>query len=817
MKNITHFLAYSFRGRIIAGVVLLHAFLMGLVVVDMVIRQQNFMEQQVSGESRTLAYTLALNAPSWLLSNDVRALGELVDSLKAAKRVQLAIIMDRDGIVRASTDPSLFNLVLTDPASTRLRAALQSEHKDGRRHAQLIHDNLVDSLSEITSHGSPIGYARVIVDRTPIQAELDTVVHKGIALTLLAILIGGLIAWALVHSMTRRLKLLSQAANTLAGGNLKVSLPDSHDKDEVGQLTRDFNAMSSALSKDLAIRMKMEAMLFAEKESAQVTLSSIGDAVITTDIEGRIQFMNPVAETLTGWSNQEALQKPLPEVFKIINEFTREPLENPVEKALRSNCAIDLSNHTILIRPDGSESHIEDNAAPIRDRLGSVIGVVLVFHDVTEKHTLTHQLSFQATHDGLTGLYNRQEFERRLGIMIGNASALNLEHALIYLDLDQFKVINDTCGHSAGDELLRQLTVLLQKNVRDSDTLSRLGGDEFGLLLYNCQQEKAISIANQLLATIQAFRFAWEDKMFTIGASIGLVMVNRESGNVAHLLSAADTACYAAKDKGRNRIQVFSINDSELAQRHGEMNWVGRISKAFEEDRFLLYYQPIVPLQRSQGDEQHFEILIRMRGENNQLIPPADFIPAAEHYNLMTTVDRWVVSHAFNWLVASSNRQSCCAINLSGQSLGDENFLDFVVEQIHGTKLQPQHVCFEITETAAITNFSSALHFINEIKNLGCRFSLDDFGSGMSSYAYLKTLPVDYLKIDGSFVKDIIDDPIDLAMVEAINNIGHVMDIQTIAEFVENDAILEKLRYIGVDYAQGFGIAKPKPLEVHLA
>ncbi|MGE5026955.1 MAG: EAL domain-containing protein [Betaproteobacteria bacterium] len=813
MKKPTVFFPKSLKGRMIAGIMLVHAVLMGLIVADMMLRQQRFMEAHISDEGRTFANSLAINAPPWLLSNDTNGLQELFNSLKTAEHIQLALIMDRDGKVLASTDAKLFNLTLKDPVSRQLLETVSPNANGNQNFAQLAHDGLVDSISVIRAGSRHIGYSRVVLDSKLMQAELNAVIHKGIVYTFIAIIAGGLIAWLLVHTLTRRLSLLSKAAEAIASGKPKSKLPEYSGKDEVSRLIRDFNAMSLALDTDAEIRTKMEAQLFAEKERAQVTLCSIGDAVITTDIDGNIEFMNSVAESLTGWSSAEAQRQPLPEVFKIINEHNRRPMENPVDKALRLNRAVDLSNHTILVRRDGVEMSIEDNASPIRDRHGNTIGVVLVFHDITEKQRLTRQLSYQATHDTLTGLYNRQEFERRLAIIIDSASTLDHEHALLYLDLDQFKVINDTCGHAAGDELLRQLTALLQKQVRESDTLARLGGDEFGLLLDNCHQEKAKEIANELLAAIQAFRFIWEDKTYSIAASIGLVMVNKGSGSAATLLSAADTACFAAKDKGRNRIQIFSAEDSELTRRHGEMHWVAKISKAFEKERFRLYYQPIVPLQKGNEDEQHFEILIRMLDENNQLVPPAAFIPAAERYNLMASVDRWVISHTFNWLVANSHRKTCCAINLSGQSLGDENFLGFVTDQIKGSGVEPKKICFEVTETAAIGNLASAQHFIREIKALGCRFSLDDFGSGMSSYAYLKSLPVDFLKIDGGFVKDMVDDPIDYAMVEAINKIGHVMGIQTIAEFVENQAIMDRLHDLGVNFAQGYGIAKPSPLE----
>ncbi|MBI3525990.1 MAG: EAL domain-containing protein [Betaproteobacteria bacterium] len=818
---------HSLKSRIIGTVLLLHAVLMGLVVTDMVSRQQRFMENQLAHESRTLAYTLAVNAPSWLLSRDVNALGELVTSLKSVKHLNLALIENINGKVLASTEPSLFNMTLTDTASTTLLAPLLDNPVLAAN--QQLHDGLVDSISAISSNGQRIGYARVILDAAPVQAELDAVTHKGVIYTLIAIILGGVIAWLVIRKVTHRLNLLSNAADSIAAGNLAISLPNYAGLDEVSRLARDFSQMVSALELNSRERDRANAALYAEKERALVTLQSIGDAVITTDIEGRVEFLNPVAETLTGWSNAEASGQPLQQVFKIISEITRLPVENPVEKALLQNGVVGLANHTVLIRRDGHEVHIEDSAAPIRERDNRIIGVVLVFHDVGEKRKLAHQLSYQAKHDALTGLINRSEFERELEYLLDSAASLQREHALLYLDLDQFKVVNDTCGHSAGDELLRQLTARIQAKMRESDTFARLGGDEFGVLLENCPLDQAERLANVLLDEVGAFHFTWLDMSFAVGVSIGLVAITASSGDSASVLSAADTACYAAKDKGRNRVQVYSPGDIEMAERHGEMHWVARIAKAFEDDRFRLYYQPIIvagknvqgrqhatpgdPHSEERPGLQHFEILLRMLDEENNLVPPGSFIPAAERYNLMVEIDRWVVGNVFNWLLARNQRSIFCAINLSGQSVNDDRFLAFLIDQIKASGVTPQQICFEITETAAISNLAKASNFIKTIKSLGCSFSLDDFGSGMSSFAYLKNLPVDYLKIDGSFVRDMINDPIDHAMVESINNIGHVMGIETIAEFVETQAILEKLRTIGVDYAQGYGIAKPGPLE----
>ena len=574
------------------------------------------------------------------------------------------------------------------------------------------------------------------------------------------------------------------------------------------------------------IRNRLEQELFEEKELAQVTLRSIGDAVITTDAESKIRFLNPVAEKLTGWSQQSAQGKPLTEVFQIINEITREPVENPVEKALREGNIVSLAKDSVLISRNGSEFAVEDSAAPIRTLDGEIIGAVMVFHDTSTTRFLARQLSWQASHDALTGLVNRREFENCLAQTLAFAKTQNQQHALCYLDLDQFKIVNDTCGHIVGDELLRQVTTLFQAHVRSSDTLARLGGDEFGILLNHCSLESALVIAKMLRESIEAFRFVWQDKTFKIGVSIGLVEINQKSESVTSVLSAGDAACYAAKNNGRNRVHIYQADDTELTQQQGEIQWVARITQALEENRFCLYYQPIVPITQSENGEhyEHYEVLLRLVDEVGNLISPIAFMRSAERYNLMQTLDRWVICTLFAtqgqhyremWKCCQLEKVNCgClyAINLSGASINDEQFIEFLHEQFALYEIPPALICFEITETVAIANLAKAAQFICSLRELGCHFALDDFGSGMSSFAYLKNLPVDFLKIDGSFIQNIVDDPIDLAMVEAINQIGHVMGIKTIAEFVENQEILAKITALGVDYAQGYGIAKPRPL-----
>ncbi len=427
------------------------------------------------------------------------------------------------------------------------------------------------------------------------------------------------------------------------------------------------------------------------------------------------------------------------------------------------------------------------------------------------------RFSYHATHDALTGLINRHEFDRRLTTALARTKTDQSKHAILYLDLDQFKIVNDTCGHIAGDELLRQLTTLLKNKIRDGDTLARLGGDEFGVLLGFCHLPQAEQIAEVLRETIQDFRFTWDDNIFSIGASIGLVALDENSEDLTNILSNADTACYIAKERGRNRIHVYSPGNVDLEKRKGEMQWVSNITKALEDDRFRLFYQPIVPVNRHRKVPSHIEILLAMTSEKGELIPPGAFIPAAERFNLMETIDIWVIENSLNYIERYNQEKSdspmMFSINLSGTSLSNDTILARIIELIEQYKLKDNTICFEITETAAIANLSNACNFIYELKRLGCQFSLDDFGSGLSSFAYLKNLPVDSIKIDGSFVKDINKDLMDFAFVKSINEIGHVMGMKTIAEFVENVSILKLLRDINVDFAQGYFIQRPSPLD----
>ena len=423
-----------------------------------------------------------------------------------------------------------------------------------------------------------------------------------------------------------------------------------------------------------------------------------------------------------------------------------------------------------------------------------------------------------AYHDALTDLVNRREFEHRLEQAIVSAKERELDHALLYLDLDQFKIINDTCGHMAGDDLLRQLAVLFQEHVRENDTLARLGGDEFGILLESCPLNRAERIAENLRQAINSYRFVWRERPFGLSVSIGLVAINSSSQSTNEIHSAADMACYAAKDMGRNRVHIYHEGDMELARRHGDMQWASRIQAALEQNRFTLYCQSIIPLDENIEPARNFECLLRLNDESGNIVNPGAFIPAAEHYNLMPALDRWVIDATFSYLASNANNSvepdgfGICFINLSGNSLNEDSFFPYIHDQLRQHDVSPRMICFEITETAAISNLGRAVEFIKEIKNEGCRFALDDFGAGLSSFSYLRTIPVDFLKIDGRFVQNMMVDSMDSAIVAAINFIGDVAGVKTIAESVENKETQRKLQSIGVDYAQGFGIEYPKPL-----
>ena len=558
-------------------------------------------------------------------------------------------------------------------------------------------------------------------------------------------------------------------------------------------------------------RQQAERLYQETHQLAKVIQQSVSDGVITTDTNGQIVSLNPVAEQFTGWTSQEALGHAVEQVLLLGDEDST-LLVNPVMLCLKTGEDVTLPG-SVVLRNGNKEFAVELSVALIREVDKQVSGVALTFRDTTDLSMMAGRLSYQASHDALTGLLNRHEFEARLERAMVRCAQDGREHALCHLDLDKFKVVNSTCGHVAGDELLKQLGARFRAILREEDSVARLGGDEFGLLLEYCSLAQAKEIAGKILKMVENFRFTWQEKSFTVGVSLGLVSINAQSGSLTDVLSAADSACYVAKDQGHNHLHVFVQDDLELTRHKGEMQWLQHIREALDNDYFQLYHQRILPLSETGNtDYGYSEILLRLQREDGEIITPNLFLPAAERYHLMSAIDRWVVSHALALLGRQAAQRVSYSINLSAQSLCEERFLEFVLAELTASAVAPERVCFEITETAVIANLTRAMRFITELKKRGCRFALDDFGSGLSSFSYLKNLPVDYLKIDGVFIKDIDKNPIDYAMVEAINQIGHVMGIKTVAEFVTTSEAMQAVQAIGVDFGQGSHIARPMPM-----
>ena len=629
-----------------------------------------------------------------------------------------------------------------------------------------------------------------------------------------------IISLFLSRIFTIDLKILIARLKSLAAGNTSIGLPEEHRKDEFGDVNNAIRVFrhtlvmrdeaEKKLNKEIITRKKIEHSLRESEERFRTLYDDNPLILFTIDQNGKIHSINRRGATQIGFSSEELVGS---SVLKLVVEEDREEALSLIRRC----ASTPGTRHQLTLRKshkDGNVIWLRETGQAIRGRGNSLM--LLACEDVTETHQLSRQLSYQATHDNLTGLVNRWEFERRLTFLLDDARIKKSEHILCYIDLDQFKIINDTYGHKIGDKLLTQLSHMLKQFVGPNDTLARLGGDEFAILLENCSLSSGWRSVNSLLKKIQEFRFPWKEHNFQISASIGIVQIDELSQDADTLLSDADTACYTAKDEGRNRIHVYSPDDKLLSERRGQMQWANEIPRALEENRFELFFQTIEPLNDGMPEKGlSFEILLRMRMRDGKLISPDQFFPAAERYNLSATLDKWVISNTFSSLQQLKSKTlhvSQCSINLSGMSLGNENLLEFILAEIEKNDIDPRSICFEITETAAITNLNRAAGFIEKLKEKGILFALDDFGTGLSSFAYLKQLAVDKLKIDGVFVKEIDTSPIQLAMVKSINDVGHVMGLQTIAEFVETPEILQKLKEIKVDYAQGYYIAKPRPL-----
>jgi len=570
------------------------------------------------------------------------------------------------------------------------------------------------------------------------------------------------------------------------------------------------------VARDISPRKTIEASLGRSKLQARITLESIGEGVITTGTEGTIDYMNEAAEQLIGTTRSFAVGKELGDLIALVDEVDRISLGDPVQQCLAERRRVNLGRRALLMsKVSDREFSAELTASPIRGPDREISGCVVIFHDVSEIRGIAREMSYQATHDALTGLVNRAEFERRLEAALKSARADSVGHVVAYLDLDRFKIVNDTCGHIAGDNLLREVAALLKQKVRDSDTVARVGGDEFAMLLVGCPLDKARQIGEDICESVAAYRFSWQDHVFDIGVSIGMVEVGHESTSAEALLGAADSACYVAKQQGRGCVHVYSARDEVLARERGEIQWLQRLQRALSENRFELHVQPIIAVGGRAPNGPAAEVLLRMRDESGKRILPAQFLGAAERYHLMSHIDRWVVQSALTAMAGGALAlpdDRTCNINLSGQTLGDDGFLEFVVDVLDHTGLEPARICFEIRESAVVHNLDNARRFIAVLHGIGCRFALDNFGSGIGSFANLKQLSLDYVKIDGLYTRNLAEDTVNREMLAAMIKLAHTLDFRVIAEQVEDQASFEAARNLGVDFVQGYAVERPRPI-----
>ncbi len=584
---------------------------------------------------------------------------------------------------------------------------------------------------------------------------------------------------------------------------------------EAQSSTIEFRGRSAILTvaRDVSHRKSLEVSLSRSKRQAQYTLESISEGVITTDNDGRVDYMNQAAESLIGTNRDEASGHRIGELFTLVDDADRRPLGDPVERCLAMRRRVNMGRRAVLVSSDGEHEHsVEITASPVRGPSNSISGTVVVFHDVSELRGLTRKMSYQATHDPLTGLINRREFERRLDEAMDTAHADEAVHIVFYMDLDRFKAVNDTCGHLAGDNMLREVATLIKDQVRDSDFVGRLGGDEFGALLIGCPLEKARQIATDICNAVADYRFVWKDKIFNIGISVGLIEVSHASGTLQDVMSAADSACYMAKQQGRGQVHVYSARDEAVARERGDIQWLRQLQTALHEDSFELAVQPIISMSGRAESGPSVEVLIRLDDGQSRATNSAEFLRPAERYQMMPQIDRWVINATLAAISSGEIKLTThrsCAINLSSQTLGDEAFLGFVVDSLDRSGVAPSSICFEVTEAAILSNVQHAQRFIEVLHGIGCEFSLDDFGSGLGSFSSLKHLPIDYLKIDGTYTRNLRSDLVNQEMVVAMIKLARTMQFRIVAEQVENQEDFDWLRDAGVDFVQGYFVEAP--------
>jgi diguanylate cyclase (GGDEF)-like protein/PAS domain S-box-containing protein len=802
----------TIRNKVLLVAILPALCLAGILTFYFIAERSQDIETTLHQEVSHLGEYIAKNSEFDLLTGNYNELKKSLNRISQERVILYVKILDKNGENVAS---------LNKQQSLALASHNMFEVSRPITTTQLaVNDYQIESdASNHLNNFSSSTIGRVIIGATNIYAiEMkQKLVKQALMIMAIAIVFTILFASLLAQTVSKPLTLLAQGIEKIKSGNLQHRITEQS-TGEVGLLEKNINEMAASLARAQAFERKQAAYLLqTERIKAHTTLEAIGEGVITTNEKATVTYINPAAARLTGYKYEESVGRPLGDIFKSYFEATQQEIAYPIDSCLEHGHIVRHDALLKLIRKDGEEFIIRDTATPIRDHNSKIVGAVVIFDDFSTLHAMAEKLVYQAAHDDLTGLYNRREFENQLDLALNETKQFQSENSIFFIDLDQFKVVNDTCGHLAGDQLLKQVSQLLKSKIREQDILARLGGDEFGIILRNCHPDKAIELAQSILGVIQSFVFYWGNQQFNIGSCMGLVELNNKFINTSDVLMAADSACYLAKEAGRNSIHTYQPSDKEQQKRRSEIKWVQRLKTAVEKNNFVLYAQQIHPLNHH-SESNHYEILLRLNLDGN-IYSPMTFMSAAERYNLMPDIDRWVINEIFtaienNHLGNNSDRAPIqLNINLSGQSLTRDDFQKFVYDKVMACNIDHSLITFEITETATIANLAHAIEFMKTLKQMGCRFALDDFGSGLSSFGYLTSLPLDYIKIDGKIVRDIVTNPINFSIVESINQIAHIMDLQTIAEYVESDAIVQLLQSSNIDFAQGFFLDKPAPFD----
>lgn len=756
-------------------------------------------------QAHTLAQGLAEGSLDALAIKDYELIERWLLATTPIDEFAYAYLSKSDGLIISHTEAKMVARK-SDPIGTIKTPLVRDITYMNRPVREVVHAAYLGKRHMANAH---LAY---FLDTKPFYSE--NIVSNLVSLLLISLLSLSLATFFILRWALKPIETLANVMHQTTDylPNLSDSLLKR--KDEVGLLARNFDSLMQRLSNSYK-------ELFNEKESTQVTLDSIADAVIVTDENGHVQYMNKIAEHLTGWQLSDAQTRPIKDIVLLVDGDTRKHIQSTVYKNIEDSGVSYTSKSRLLISRSSSEHWVQESAATLQNRENKIFGVVLVLTDITELHQVSENLQYQATHDSLTGLVNRYEFETRLKYALKLAHSNGITSVLCYLDIDQFKVINDTEGHDAGDAMLKKFSTHLRQQylLRESTTLARLGGDEFGILLGDCTLDDAYRITESILQAIDSFVFIWKDKSFSVSCSIGVVPIDENSTSSIQIFTDADVACYTAKERGRHGVYFYDKNKHEESLHSQDVLHATLLQHAMQQGRLLLYAQPIADLSWADNGVHHYEFLLRIRDEDNEIVSAGSLIASAERFGLMSDIDRWVIENALQQApqFIATTPNVVLSINVSGNSLSDPGLTDYVISKLKQYNIKPSNICFEITETAAINNLQQATTFIQQVRQHGCKFSLDDFGSGLSSFTYLKNLAVDYLKIDGVFVKHMLNDPIDHAMVAAINQVGHTMNIKTIAEFACSELIIQRLKQMGVDYAQGFAVGEPVPISEYQA